>query len=150
MKLEIENMTSEQIEEKIEEISSQIDSLYDLRDEYTSELRKRDDAKVQVTNDCLKLGNDVHVVAIAKHLDYHLSLIKVFTGLKVNNSDIDFTLHDYRVDDYEYSYRVSKQSQYKTVFHNLIGEYDLYATDSPSTISAILKKCSTIDAHIGN
>lgn len=144
MKLDLQNMTTAQIEEEMEKISAQIDELYDLNSDCSKELRRRDDEKVQMTNDCLKLSNDTHIIAIAKHLDYHLSLVQVFTNLRVGKNDVEYLLHNYRIDDYEYSYRVSKQSQYKSVFHNMIEEYDLYATDSPSTVADILKKFSVL------
>lgn len=139
MILEFDKMTDKEIEDAMEKISEQIDSLYEENHKYSEELRRRQDAEVNLTNELLGVEDGIFIVAIAKHLDYHLSLVRVYTRVKVDKFGIEFLLNDYRVDDFEYSYRVSSQRQYSRVFHDLISEYDLYATDSPSSIDDIIK-----------
>jgi hypothetical protein len=139
MNKDVNNLTNEQIEFEMSKISEQIDKLYEKNEAYSEELRRRQDAEVNLTNELLGVEDGIFIVAIAKHLDYHLSLVRVYSRVKVDKFGIEFLLNDYRVDDFEYSYRVSSQRQYSRVFHDLISEYDLYATDSPSSIDDIIK-----------
>jgi hypothetical protein len=139
-----DTLTNEQIEFEMSKISEQIDKLYEKNEAYSKELRRREDSKVSQTNEILGIDNGVFVIAVARHLDYHLSLVKVYTRLEIDKHGFEFLLHDYRVDDYEYSYRVSSQRQYKSVFHDLISEYDIYTTDSPSSVDAIIKLFLTL------
>jgi hypothetical protein len=145
MQTKFDTLTNEQIEFEMSKISEQIDKLYEKNEAYSKELRNREDSKVKATNDALGIETGVYVVAIAKHLDYHLSLVRVYTGFEIDKWGMDFFLHDYRVDDYEYSYRVSHQRQHISVFHDLINEYDLYATDSPSSIDDIIKSFTKLE-----
>lgn len=150
MLLEIDKMTDKEIEDAMEKISEQIDSLYEENQKCNDELRRRQNAEVNLTNELLGVKDGVFIVAIAKHLDYHLSLVKVFTRVTMDKFGIEFLLNDYRVDDYEYSYRVSSQRQHNRVFHDLISEYELYATDSPSSIDDIIKSFVKLDVTADN
>lgn len=143
-------LTDTQIEEEVNKLSAQIDSLYEQKDMYLKELRDREDKKVQVTNDILHLSDGVSIIAVAKHLDYHLSMIKVFDKITNDRGGISYFLHDYRVDDYELSYRVCRAWSNRYIFHNMIDSYELYATDSPSTIKQLIDSFTSLSVTVEN
>ena len=134
----LDELTNEQIEEELESISTKIDSLYDRSHELNKELKKRNSEKVDIFNSALGIKNGVSVVAVAKHLDYHLSLIKIYDNLKLDSNEVSYILHDYRLDDYDLSYRVTKKESSKDIFSDLKDEFLLYTVDNYDILNDIV------------
>lgn len=73
------------------------------------------------------IKKDACFVGFSKTLDYHCLLVSLIKVKSVSKSWIDCLGGNYRVDDGEYSYLVSKHSYTKSSFETLSERYELFA-----------------------
>ena len=141
---DIANMTQEQIEQELESLSTEIDKLYERQTALTTKLSEMEDHKVDTTNKILGVGVGVTVVSFARDLDYHIELVSAYTITGENKFGFDAIVHQYRFDDYEYSYRVTKSHIGKNTFHNLTDRYNLYSLTDSETLEELFKDFNTL------
>lgn len=130
------------LEERADELDSQIDKLYIERNEIHEQIRKLDIEQVELTNNILGIDTNACIVAIAKHEDYHYTLFNIFYIKEVDERRNEFICKEYtyRYDDYAYSFSARESHIRNCRFHSMKEEYYLFRINS-DTYHELLNNC---------
>lgn len=135
-------MDKEQLEAELENIGTQIDSLYSTQYNIQKIIKEREEAAYKLTNDILKVAPNGYIMAIHKQQDYHYDMYRLYKIIEVGNIGFQVIQYQYREDDGEYSLRVDKTSISNSHFHYLKNDNNLVSinpTDAEKIIGILSK-----------
>ena len=120
------NLDRQKLETRLDEISNEIDKLYDEQSSIQKQLRIMDEENWKITNDILNIKPGAIIVSIAQHEDYHYELFKIFVIEEIDSRSFSGNEFVYRFDDYEYSFRSKRFEHHISLFDELKNTQYLY------------------------
>lgn len=139
MNYEVDRKT---LEQRADELDSQIDKLYTERNKIHDQIRKLDSEQVEITNNILDVNTNACIVAIAKNEDYHYTLFDIFYIKEVDKKrrQIICKEYTYRFDDYEYTFSAKETHLSIHIFHDMKDQYFLFRINC-DTYHELLNNC---------
>ena len=124
------NLDRQKLETRLDEISNEIDKLYDEQSSIQKQLRIMDEENWKITNDILNIKPGTIIVSIARHEDYHYDLFNIFVINEIKDKSFIGNEFRYRFDDYEYRFSRYKFEHHISLFDELKTTRYLYNISS--------------------
>jgi hypothetical protein len=120
------NLDRKQLEQRLDEISSKIDKLYEEQYSIQEQIKFLNQEEWKTTNNLLNIKPGTIIASIAQHEDYHYELFKLFVIEKIEDRNFTGNEFIYRFDDYEYSFKSRTFDHHISLFHELKNDQYLY------------------------